>query len=288
MLIDVCMLACSRTKALYDMTQRAINSLHDSEKRHKFNVYVFESAEQIAAEPVKIEGEYRIKTDEARQFVLFGNRYVTPAKVPPSSMIRCLMVNGRWEIDYMGETVLYCYPKIDKPEKIEDFTGATTVRLPKPFNYNKCINYVIERMTGDYLLVSNNDVHYHPGWFKEMLKVKGWDSASGFDSICPPDKDMKDVIREGYDMATCVRAHSIICTKEAIEKIGKYDEQFDFYYQDNDYIECLKKHGLKHFHIGTAKIDHIHHGTTSLNGSKWEMEKFAEGRKKFEAKWGPL
>ena len=28
--IDVCMLACSRTKALYDMTQRAINSLHGS------------------------------------------------------------------------------------------------------------------------------------------------------------------------------------------------------------------------------------------------------------------
>ena len=41
--IDVVMLAYSKTEALFDMTQRAIDSLHQSETQYKFNVILVET-----------------------------------------------------------------------------------------------------------------------------------------------------------------------------------------------------------------------------------------------------
>lgn len=46
MIVDVVILACSKTPELIQMTQRAINSIHASETEHKFNVIVVESHAQ--------------------------------------------------------------------------------------------------------------------------------------------------------------------------------------------------------------------------------------------------
>ena len=47
MIVDVVMLACSKTPELIRMTQHAIDTLHSSEKLYKFNVILLESHAQL-------------------------------------------------------------------------------------------------------------------------------------------------------------------------------------------------------------------------------------------------
>ena len=50
---------------------------------------------------------------------------------------------------------------------------------------------------------------------------------------------------------------SILVHKSVIEKIGGFDEQFTFWYQDNDYANSLIQNGIKHALITNSKVTHL-------------------------------
>ena len=284
--VDVCLLAYSKIQALWDMTQRCIDSLHASETKHKFNIMVMDSRAQINHVKPTVETLYHIKVFPGGFIHFMGANFPAPKGVKVGSLVSVLNMGIVWRCDWPDGSISTIKIPKDTPPQDKEFNGATTYKIDGPFNYNQSINYVIDRTSGPYLLVTNNDVVFNKGWFSEMLKVKGWDSASGWDNHESNNKHMKDIIKEGYKMCYHVRAHSIISTRKTIDTIGHFDETFDFYYQDDDYIATIKKIGLKHFHIGTAHIDHFHHGTTSSHCQAADHAKFLEGEKKFLAKWG--
>ena len=64
--------------------------------------------------------------------------------------------------------------------------------------------------------------------------------------------------------------------------IGKFDEQFDFYFQDDDYIEQLRLYNIKHASIKSSIVAHLGQKTTG----KEDMNKLYDGREKFICKYG--
>jgi GT2 family glycosyltransferase len=140
------------------------------------------------------------------------------------------------------------------------------VRVIQPkieFNYNKFLNIGLKQCSNDWVLISNNDTIYHKNFLEELLKAN--ENDNGILSMSPMDdnwhrhvtfnKDIK--IHYGYRTSYEVAGWSILVNKSAIEKIGGFDEQFTFWYQDNDYANSLQVNGIKHALITDSKVTHL-------------------------------
>jgi GT2 family glycosyltransferase len=136
------------------------------------------------------------------------------------------------------------------------------------FNYNKFLNIGISHIKDDKFIISNNDVVYSKDSIRIIEKaLDQYDSVSPFDYNNQKHNDLLDVVI-GYDIGTHITGCCIGLTRETYETIGKFDEQFSFWYQDNDYADQLKKHILSHAFIKDAKITHIGFKSHELLGDK--------------------
>jgi len=139
----------------------------------------------------------------------------------------------------------------------------------EPFNYNRFLNLGIEHIKGDKILISNNDVVYH---HDSLINLSI--ALDTYDSVSPKDLNNskhlyfhQDPI-EGYDIGVHVTGCCIGLTHNTLNKIGKFDETFKFWYQDNDYANLLKKNNLKHALIPEAMITHKGFSSHKLLGDK--------------------
>jgi len=48
-----------------------------------------------------------------------------------------------------------------------------------------------------------------------------------------------------------------LSNSRALKQIGPFDETFDFYFQDDDYLEQLRIRGLKHATVKNAVVKHF-------------------------------
>jgi GT2 family glycosyltransferase len=131
------------------------------------------------------------------------------------------------------------------------------------FNYNKFLNIGFKECKNDWVLISNNDTIYHKNFLEELFNANEKDSE--ILSMSPMDdnwhrhatfnKDIK--VHYGYRTSYEVAGWSILVNRSVIDKIGGFDEQFTFWYQDNDYANCLKVNGIKHALITDSKVTHL-------------------------------
>lgn len=138
------------------------------------------------------------------------------------------------------------------------------IRPNEEFNYNRFLNIALER-TGDseLVLISNNDVVYEKESIEHLVsavRVSGYDSVSPWEPSFHPriHKETKEFYK-GYRIRHHVAGWSILVKMSAIVTMGKFDEQFNFWGQDDDYGNNLEKHGLKHALINGAKAHHLSH-----------------------------
>ena len=68
--------------------------------------------------------------------------------------------------------------------------------------------------------------------------------------------------------------------KEILNKIGMWDEAFDFAYQDDDYLERCRKMNIIHARVSFSKIHHI--GSATMNYTTVLAQR---GAKAFINKW---
>lgn len=164
----------------------------------------------------------------------------------------------------------------------------------EPFNYNRYLNKGFDKVTSDWVVISNNDVRYERGWFSEIMKIHSLNPS--IQSFSPKDPayyalyydghflGSKHEYFESYKVSEAVMGWCIVIKNDALNMIRPFDEQFDMYYQDNDYAEMLKANGIKHalvrnslaLHLGTFE-------TTKI--SKEKMQKMQDGEEKFYNKW---
>jgi len=123
------------------------------------------------------------------------------------------------------------------------------------FNYNEYLNYGLNYITDNKIVISNNDVIYMPKCLEEIEA-----QLDIYDSVCPQDINTHTNIAIN-EIGTKIGYHVIGCciafTRKTLKTIGEFDPKFKFWYQDNDYSNNLKKHNLKHALLKNAKIKHL-------------------------------
>lgn len=146
--------------------------------------------------------------------------------------------------------------------------GWNNVEVIKPnleFNYNQFYNIALERCEAEYIFGPNNDLIVHENCLQTILKEFQINSA--ISSISPIDRrwprhnkmylPTDNKLYYGENVSLHVLGCAFGCRRTVFQKIGFLDERFFFFYQDNDYITCLKRHNLLHgVHTGAA-ISHF-------------------------------
>lgn len=126
------------------------------------------------------------------------------------------------------------------------------------FNYNKYLNYGLNFCKYDNLCISNNDVIYEKNTLSGLIKFLSiYDSVSPWDINSTFRFHQHKGIYEGYATRSHVTGWCIVTTQTVIDVIGgKFDEQFSFWFQDDDYSMLLQKNNLKHALIGEYEVFH--------------------------------
>lgn len=155
------------------------------------------------------------------------------------------------------------------------------------FNYNKFLNYGLMFCKSDNICISNNDVIYEKNTLSVLINhLQHYDSVSPWDLNSSMTHHKERGIYEGYNTGSHVTGWCIVTKKTTIEKIGgKFDEQFSFWCQDDDYSMLLKTNNLKHALIGDVSVIHTSGQSHRLFDSD-ELQKQTVGLQPlFHKKW---
>lgn len=164
-----------------------------------------------------------------------------------------------------------------------------------PFNYNKALNKGLTYLTNDWVLISNDDVKYERKWFSNMMNVHK--ERPDIESFSP--KDPMLYLRyfnshfsghqgdyfESYIVSEAFMGWSVLIKRSALDKILPLDEQFDMYYQDNDFVECLKQQGIKHALVRDSIASHLNTLFVEKPMTMEKIHKLHDDMIKFANKW---
>jgi len=140
---------------------------------------------------------------------------------------------------------------------------VTVIQPNCDFNYNKFLNIGLEKCENDWILISNNDTIYKESFIEEMMLAHNIDndilSMSPIEDSwhCHSNFDKSINIHYGHRVPYEITGWSIFLHKNVINTIGKFDETFEFWYQDNDYANNLIKHRINHALITKSKVKHL-------------------------------
>jgi GT2 family glycosyltransferase len=171
------------------------------------------------------------------------------------------------------------------------YNNTHTLVLAEKFNYNRFLNHGLSHCKNKYILICNNDLIFHESSVENLInhmeKYDVW-------SACPQEPnwhavhfDTSELSKEfiaGHRIMHEVTGWCICMRNEIIRKMGSFDEQFDYYYQDNDYAMFLKTNGIDHHLVNNSTVSHeLSQSEILLDRDIHELS--AELKKKFENKW---
>lgn len=167
--------------------------------------------------------------------------------------------------------------------------------LEGPFNYNRALNKGLTYLTNDWVLISNDDVKYERKWFSNMMKV--YKNRPDIESFSPKDPLLylkyfnghfsghQGDYFESYIVSEAFMGWSVLIKRSALDKILPLDEQFDMYYQDNDFVECLKQQEIKHALVRDSIASHLNTLYIEKESSLEKIAKMELDELKFRNKW---
>jgi glycosyltransferase involved in cell wall biosynthesis len=134
--------------------------------------------------------------------------------------------------------------------------------MNEPFNYNKFLNRGLELSNSEYILILNNDLIFHKSSVENMVRI--FNQFSDICSISPREPDYHSKfnfpdsgIVYGYNIPLEIVGWCIFARRRTLDTIGKFDEDFKFWYQDNDYANSLIKNNLKHVLCLNSHVTHL-------------------------------
>lgn len=170
------------------------------------------------------------------------------------------------------------------PQKIKkDFPKIKLFPFKKNRGFAQAINFGAEKARGDYLFITNNDVVFTPDCLKILLeafleskkiglvgpkaihtdsqklaiapfKVSPWLGYHSYDQSNP------DLKREINYVSGC----GMFTSSEIFKRLGGFDPDYFFYFEDLDFCLRLKKAGYKIIYEPRALIYHDYAQTASL------------------------
>jgi len=155
----------------------------------------------------------------------------------------------------------------EKEETPENIGQDSTIFYPhKEFNYNGALNLGIKETHSDWVVLTNNDVIFHQGWFREILRINTenpslmsfchWCNYDAWHPTRYPNIGNVEFIENdwiGYGMASW----TITVKRTLLEAIGTLSERVAFWYSDNVYADALRSKGFKHVLSTKSYVDHL-------------------------------
>ena len=193
---------------------------------------------------------------------------------------------------------------VESNKKIKEMFGnrlydikAKFVIPPVPnFNYNLFLNIGLRESKNEFVLITNNDVIYFKNWFTEIKKQ--FDKDSKLLSASPLDRkwarhsldyfDGKEQIYIGNRVSQEFTGLSFVLNREVFEKIGSFDETFDFYYQDDDWVQLYKMFNIKHGLVYNSNVHHLLSQSLEVVEKGDNLINMNTQHVKYKAKWSNL
>jgi hypothetical protein len=187
-------------------------------------------------------------------------------------------------------TVIETQPERDFKLNGFIYDECNTIFPNQKFNYNKFLNIGLENTKADWILICNNDLFFTKDWLSNITDaVKNNPDVLSFSPISPSLKshiEIKDLnIIEGYQVSNHICGWCILLHRSVIDTCELFDEQFEFWCQDDDYAEELKKHNMKHALVPSSRVYHMENSSHKLLGDSFN-ELTAKQQEKFFKKWG--
>jgi len=158
-----------------------------------------------------------------------------------------------------------------------------------PFNYNQYLNIALPECDSDYVVIMNNDVLCHKGWFSEIttkMQEYNLDSASPKCPIWEAHRPYDSGVVVGFDSGIHFCGWCLVLKQSTLQHIMPLDESFSFWFQDNDmaqYLKCTKKH---HALVTSSLVTHLESQSHELLDQKDKVNKTHGLRQVFADKWG--
>ena len=150
------------------------------------------------------------------------------------------------------------------------------------FNYNYALNIGQRACPGgggdDWFCFLNNDVVCDPDWVLEISKAVTADPS--IESVSPNTRGRGEGVKYGYTLFEHLDGCCIMCRRRVMDKIGEWDEAFDFSYQDDDYLERCRRAGVVHARPMASHVTHL--GSQTVN---YTNKLAMRGLRAFAAKW---
>lgn len=126
----------------------------------------------------------------------------------------------------------------------------------QPFNYNKVLNLSRKELKDkDFILFCNNDLVFSENWLDNLLENKG---------LClspkePTDGRQSNITEDtkGYKVATHFNGWCFGLRKEALKKIGDFNEEYPFWFADNVVMEQLKELNIEPTLVVKSVVIHL-------------------------------
>lgn len=134
------------------------------------------------------------------------------------------------------------------------YNHATTIFKRDKFNYNEFANVGAALGTAEWIMIANNDLTFHDGWLHNLV-------AADHDVVSPhePNDPRQKHITANTTGDVCGTHFSGWCfmiKRELWERIGKFDEDVNFWCSDDAVIEQVKAAGVMPMIVKDALVDH--------------------------------
>ena len=175
-----------------------------------------------------------------------------------------------------------------------DYGQEVELLVPKEkFNFNRFNNLGFARTRSDWVLFSNNDVVFHPGWCSAMMAAHRENPL--LRCLCPVDPQNPHTPAgmfgesplgvPGYLVRVHFAGWCFLVQRSVFNQTGLFDPRFDYYFADDDFSICLRKHNILNACVPAARVTHLANVTSRKSGLDIS-EKFKLDQKIFHAKWG--
>lgn len=157
------------------------------------------------------------------------------------------------------------------------YEHTTTIYPDVKFGFHRYLNIGIKNTSANYICLCNNDLIFHPNWasaiVEEMERNPKLQCASTF---CPEmhtnaKLNAHNKVIIGYE--TLFSGWCFMIKRSLIEKIGLFDEAFEFWYADADFLKTLRANQIQNALVTNAVVSHLN-AVTSKSLSKGDYFRY--------------
>lgn len=170
-----------------------------------------------------------------------------------------------------------------------DYAGVDTLVEPGgEFNYNRFLNAGVSVCQSARVVLSNNDVMFHPLWYSHVCYAMDNHGADSASAKCPrwgPHRHFSGEVVLGWQTGVHFCGWNLTLSRAVVDSVFPLDERFKFWYQDNDMATSMERAGFKHALASSALVTHLesmsHELIDPVDLYNWTHGQHAE----YDAKW---